>query len=461
VLDLTRPRTTQSRHEDVTLKPIAITSDGARVLATRDGEVCVFEHGRLAWSAPVHPASRIALVGDQVWIAVPEHTELQRFDLSTGVMSSLPVGRPLAPGRWAVSPLTASAVWNDGAPLAIRGDTITPLAPAADAAAPIVDGRWLLWRAGHAALRRPSGEVWRVHVEDIAATLVDAVPLLDGRMIAMWIAGRTGEEQRVIVVGARDGGTLTSLRVTGARSLRFAGRRGAALLDLGSRVTLVDLRFGRVLRECGVPAGLDELVVDDALQYVVIRDGDRLMGARADDTLRAPAEDVESTIDGNGPDGGGGGGREGEREGERVHVHEHEHEHVHEHDHVHDHVHVHVQGQGQGHEQGHEQGHVQKDHEPLEAPRRRPRATPPGWDGATVADAPPPPEPLPDGPLLGLEPLPDWPRAGTLEARRALDARLDLLGARVWLNIAEAWNSGRIVQPDPAEPPFAASPPPG
>jgi hypothetical protein len=63
---------------------------------------------------------------------------------------------------------------------------------------------------------------------------------------------------------------------------------------------------------------------------------------------------------------------------------------------------------------------------------------------------------IPDGVLLGLRPTPQWPQASPTECKALLDARLDLLGARVSAVIADAWDIGRIVHNNPARPPFAA-----
>ncbi|MBK7536429.1 MAG: ATP-binding protein [Myxococcales bacterium] len=63
---------------------------------------------------------------------------------------------------------------------------------------------------------------------------------------------------------------------------------------------------------------------------------------------------------------------------------------------------------------------------------------------------------LPEGVLLGLRPTPQWPAASPTDSKALLDARLELLGARVSAVIADAWDTGRIVHNNPAKPPFAA-----
>jgi hypothetical protein len=62
-------------------------------------------------------------------------------------------------------------------------------------------------------------------------------------------------------------------------------------------------------------------------------------------------------------------------------------------------------------------------------------------------------EPLPDEPLVGLEPVFADPVATLDEAAEALELRLELIAARVYLAIAEAWDSGRLSEQVADRPP--------
>jgi hypothetical protein len=65
-------------------------------------------------------------------------------------------------------------------------------------------------------------------------------------------------------------------------------------------------------------------------------------------------------------------------------------------------------------------------------------------------------EPLPDEPLVRLDPVSADPSATIPEAAEAVELRLQLIAARVQLAIAEAWDSGRLSHQVPTRPPFEA-----
>ena len=69
-------------------------------------------------------------------------------------------------------------------------------------------------------------------------------------------------------------------------------------------------------------------------------------------------------------------------------------------------------------------------------------------------DEPEPREPLPDLPLVRLDPVAVTPNATPGEIQQSIDLRLQLVGARVNVAIAEGWDSGRISKPDLVKPPF-------
>ena len=64
-------------------------------------------------------------------------------------------------------------------------------------------------------------------------------------------------------------------------------------------------------------------------------------------------------------------------------------------------------------------------------------------------------EPFPDAPLVRLDPVSVTPTATANEIAQSIDLRLQLVGARAGVAIAEAWDNGRICKPDPLRPPFA------
>ena len=65
-----------------------------------------------------------------------------------------------------------------------------------------------------------------------------------------------------------DGAQNTQLRVPGVTQLVIAARRGVALAHTGDRLSVIDLRFGRWIRDLAVPEGTLELAVDEGLGHV-------------------------------------------------------------------------------------------------------------------------------------------------------------------------------------------------
>ncbi|HWO24525.1 MAG TPA: ATP-binding protein [Kofleriaceae bacterium] len=328
-------------------------------------------------------------------------------------IGEVPLPGPISPGRWLTSAFVQAAVWQGDAPWAVRPDGPVAL-PAAELAAPIIDGRWLIWRNGYAALWRSTNEVWRIRLGDASAALLEVAALLDGRLIALGVRERPGDELRLLVVSARDGSISSSLRLTGARRIRFAPRRGTALVQVAEHVIAIDLRLGRVLREIATGPQLHDFVVDETMQAVGFVGPAGMEAARYADFERGLFLFAELPRAGAAAD-----------------------------------------------EPASEPPALAGDPELAAAHEADLRAA---VIAETPAEAPAPPPPdlaasgeaILRGPLWALGPHEEWPLAGALEARRALEARLDLLGARLWSAIADAWDSGRIAQPEPREPPFAA-----
>ena len=98
-------------------------------------------------------------------------------------------------------------------------------------------------------------------------------------------------ESRLTVVSTRDGVVHTSLKLPRADDLRFAPRRGALIIRDRGRdsdlVRVIDLRFGRVVREFALPEGTRDFAVDDALQVVAVITDDAVALARPDDLAAA------------------------------------------------------------------------------------------------------------------------------------------------------------------------------
>ncbi len=355
------------------------------------------------WLVTIPGLVEAAVIGSEIWTVSAGDVELRRFGHDGVTLGRIPLPGTVTTGRWWTSPFVRAAVWQGEVPWAIRPDGPIALPPA-EVAAPITDGRWLIWRNGHAALWRSSSETWRINLGD-ASALLHVAALLEGRLIALCVRERHGPELRLIVVSERDGSISCSLRLTGVKQIRFAARRGTALVHVGDQVIVIDLRLGRVLREIAVGPGLTDFVVDETMQAVGFLVPDGMYAARYADFERGLVPSAEPT----------------RPRGDAV-----------------------------------PDDPADPELAPGEAaPRDAVVAEP-----AELEPAEPLPTATDDGPAMGplwaLGPHEEWPLAGALEARRALELRIDLLGARLWSAIADAWDSGRISQPDSREPPFAA-----
>jgi ATP-dependent 26S proteasome regulatory subunit len=368
--------------------------------------------GKNGWNITVPGLIDAAIVGGELWTACSAKLALLRIGHDGTRCGDIPLPGVITSGHWLTSSFVRAAVWQQDVPWAVREEGPIPL-PTCEIAAPVLDGRWLTWRNGHAALWRSTADVWRIRVGETGTALLGVAALFDGRLIALCVRERPGDELRLLVINSRDGAIASSLRLTGTKRIRFAPRRGTAVVHVAEQLFVLDLRLGRVLRELAVGPRLEDFVVDETMQAIGFLDAEGMHATRFAELEQgfvpgaaSPREDAPAT---NGHDARASA--EGEIRAEPA--------------------------------------------QPDEPPRT-----------AVVAESPPEPEPAPapaetgdvavQGPLWALGPHEELPLAGALEARRALEARLDLLGGRLWSAIAEAWDSGRISQPDLREPPFAA-----
>ncbi len=428
--------------------------------------------GRAAWRVGVPGLVDAAVVGEQLWAATADGLTVARFDLRGNALAPVPTPFPLGNGRWMAFALSASAAWNGARCLALRSDGAIET-PEVEALAPTIDGRWLLWRSGFAALWRSVGEAWRRSFDDTSATLLSVSTLTDGRMIALCFRRRGSDDLRLAVLGSRDGDVLASMRLTQVSRLCIAARRAVALVQVGNKLDLVDLRFGRALRQIFVDPQIDQLIVDETLQHVATtRLGQAEVQLQTLADFERDAEEAERRAE--------QGAAVGESEDERGLLDDDEPR----------------RRRTGSRPNGARRLATRND----ELARRRAdtaddrpasdedddelfdedalEQAPPHTASRKIdlevlmAEAPAPPVMsseedesnddieaggrLPDGVLLGLRPTPQWPMATPAEAKAMLDARLDLLGARVSAVIADAWDTGRIVHNDPTRPPFAA-----
>lgn len=441
------------------MRLLSIGSTGDFVIGV-DGDaiVRVDERGQQQWRADAPGLIDAAVVGDQVWVAAGPATQVDRWTVAGEPLSPLATPFPLGAGQWMTSSLSGSAAWYGARCCALRNDGPVAL-PDVEVAVPTIDGRWLLWRGGTAALWRSVGEAWRRSFDDTGASLVNATTLTDGRMIALSFRRRGSDDLRLVVLGSRDGDILASMRLAAVTRVCIAARRAVALVQLGNKFDVIDLRFGRSLRHIFVDEAIDQVIVDDTLQHIATtRVGDgavvlQAIGEFERDALAAQERQAElleprgpgvskprteansrsdQLLDGS-PDSDGGAGHTAKATNDEID------------DEIDDDV-----------------DDVDDDALEMAPPHSASRKI----DLEVIIDNAPiiasedeefdDSSRIPDGVLLGLRPTPQWPQASPSERKALLDARLDLLGARVSAVIADAWDTGKIVHSNPARPPFAA-----
>ena len=372
----------------------------------------------------------IATVGDELWALAPGRlTRLSARDGS--VLGSEPIDY-LAPGGRFLQSSTAPQlpVWHCAEPVVVRAAPagVEVPGPGGEMILPIAENRWLLWHAGQLRLWRTTiGEAWRKPVGDPGARAIDSQVILDGRLYvlvqqrAAQATGAEGSELRVTVAQVADGAQNTQLRLSAVTQLVIAARRGLALAHTGDRLSVIDLRFGRWIRDLAIPEGTLELAVDDGLRHVALGNAGGLELVRIDALSAPPAAGAAPATAG----ADAGPPANGTSHSVTVEV---------------------VTG------------------DPSEALERF-AEPPPGAasepGSAAMSSAIPAAIPaamieaFPDEPLARLDPVTATPTATAQQIARSIELRLALFGALAAASIAEAWDTGRIAKPDPARPPFA------
>ncbi len=357
----------------------------------------------------------VAGVGDELWIVVPGR--LVRRSARDGRVLSDEAIEYLDPnGRFVLSSVAPLLpVWQGAKPTWLRAGPARTEVPGTggDLILPLSEGRWMLWQGGQLKLWRTIGEAWRRPVGEPGSRALDAQLVLDGRMFVLAQQRAGGDaELRLTVAAVSDGTTTTQMRLPGVTQVWFAARRGIALARTGERLSVIDLRFGRWIRDLALPPGTTDIAVDEGLQRLAIGTADGLELVRPDTLATQPAEidavPPDTTSDAHIPNGQVNGAAPSVAAAPRV-----------------------------------EDDAASVVTAPDEA--------------VQVAAAPPAPtedDVLPDAPLVRLDPVSVTQTATAREVTQSIEGLVQLIGARVGVAIAEAWDSGRLSRPDPMRPPF-------
>jgi len=345
----------------------------------------------------------VAPVGDELWALSPGR--LTRLSARDGSLIATDVIEYVDPaGRFLQSSTAPQLpVWHAARPVLVRATPpgLEVPGPGGELILPVAENRWLLWNAGALRLWRSSiGEAWRSPLGEPGAHPVDAQLILDGRLcvVVHRRALAEGNEIRLTVAQVSDGAQHTQLRLPGVSQLVIAARRGLALARTGDRFSMIDLRFGRWIRDLAVPEGTLEVAVDDGLQWIALATTSGLELVRVD-ALAAPSDVPSSAA--RPPD---------------------------------------------------DPDALDADAEPSVALEVMPP------EPATPAVEPPPEpdalEPFPDDALVRLDPVTATPTASAEQIAAAVELRLQLMGALAAAAIADAWDTGRISKTDLNRPPF-------
>ena len=387
------------------------------LLAAQSPYVTVYDaKGQVRMRAELDEFLDVVGVGDELWVMTTDH--LVRVAASTGrEIARERVGYVDPNGRFLVSSTAPQVpVWHGDSPQAVRVGParLETIGPGGELVFPISDARWLMWQAGQLRSWRTLGEAWRRGIGDPGSPIVDAQLILDARLFAIAQRPRSGEaggELRVHLAAVSDGASHAQLRIPSVERHAFAARRGLLLTQKGDRLSLFDLRFGRWLRDMAIEPGVIGFAIDEGFQRIALTSADTLELVRPE-ALPSPTtlEASESTL--TDP----------------------------------------VQAPPADDEPASTNGHAKTDVAAAPATEPAVDASP---EPAPVADEPAVEEPLPDAPLVRLDPVLITVTATPNEILQSIDLRLQLVGARAAVAIAEAWDSGRISKPDPLRPPFA------
>ncbi len=400
-----------------------IGARGDLLAAESPGLVVYDSFGRERLRTEVEGFMDIAPVGDELWVLAPG--KLVRLSATDGKELGVEPLEYVDPnGRFLLSSTAPQLpVWHAAQPMLLRAKParIEVPGPGGELVLPIADGRWLIWQSGQLRLWRTIGEAWRKPIGDPGSRAVDAQLILEGRLFVL-VQRRTLDdvgEVRLSVVGVSDGAQTTQLRIPAVSQVGFASRRGLAVARTGDRLSVIDLRFGRHIRDLMLPPGVTDIAVDESMQRIALASEDGLELVRPD-TLQAPPQaEVDDGASGDHTSRSPSNGANGQHAAAGANGHAG--------------VAVEVVAEAAS------EAEASSDPKPEAAP-----------EPAIAED-----EPFGNEPLVRLVPVSVTTTTSAAEIKQALDLRLQWIGARTAVGIAEAWDNGRISRPDPTRPPFA------
>jgi hypothetical protein len=371
---------------------------GELLVVEATGVAVCEESGTLRFRVALDGVVDAIVVGAEIWAVA--RAGLIRVAVSDGtILSTERVAGLDSSGRFIQSStLPSQPVWHADAPVVVSvgpGRVESP-GPNAAFALPVAAGRWLLWKSGQLRYWRTGiGEAWRCQLGDPTAEAIDAQLVLDGRLLVL--VQRRGDVEgtnslRLTVAQTSDGAQNLHIRLSDTKRVEIAARSGLALMWAGLEGQLFNLRFGRWIRKVVLPDGVEDIVVNDRLDHVVLVFPDSIEIAHIDSLSSSRVASAAAVA------------LEATRAANLVDVAE-----------------------------------VAASIEP---------AAPVAAISETL-------DPLPDQPLLQLDPVSIAPCAAHHERAVALELQLSLVGALASVAVATAWDQGRIIIAAPDRPPFS------
>jgi hypothetical protein len=295
-------------------------------------------------------------------------------------------------------------VWHaaENRTISLAGDKLQVGVPpvSADLVLPLSDTRWLAWQAGQLRLWRSIGDAWRTRVGEPGLRIMNAQLVLQGRLFAL--AQMAGTDARLAVVSMNDGTVQSNLRLPNVSDLRFASSRGYAVARSEQVLIVIDLRFGRVVKELFLPDDAIDFGIDASLQRVAVVTEQGVAVVGADSLTEAARRKAGSEADAS----------------------------------------AETDAQPASSAETHEEtatGIVatmiaESDSDSADEEENR----------VTIAASSVVDEELPNAPLLRLDPIAAADLADEEECAQDLAIMLKVVGARIAYSIAKAWDSGRL-----------------
>jgi hypothetical protein len=244
------------------------------VLRERQG-VALFEATGTVVRVSIDHLHAFAAVGTQVWIVAGPRPVLTAYDRTGTPLAAVEVASPGTRPRLVPATGSLHACWIGDAVSAVYFDrklVATPLSADVEFALPLSSTRTLVWSRGRITLREQDGARWSTALPPFKS-IHEAAVVFDGKAVAVSAEGSAA--RAIVVIGLRDGAILHRINVPACRDVRFASRRGVALVHTsGPHLLLIDLRFGRVLLEHDATREIAEAAIDDHGASIVLRFAD-------------------------------------------------------------------------------------------------------------------------------------------------------------------------------------------